>query len=73
MGLCVHCHWATKTYEDSVIYTLGDIRRPLDRYKIGYTKMDKVIWTCYKQNKFYYGTNDVGGLVEAFVTELKMN
>lgn len=73
VGLCVYCHWATKTYEDSIIYTLGDIRRPLDRYKIGYTKMDKVIWTCYKQNKFYYGTNDVGGLIDAYVTELKMN
>lgn len=72
IGLVIYCHWATKTYDDSIIYTLGDIRRPLDRYKIGYTKLDKIIWTCYKNNKFYYGTNDVGAFVESYINDCKL-
>lgn len=72
IGLCIFCHWATKTYEDSVIYTKDDIRRSLDRYKIGYTKLDNVIWDCYKKNKFYYYTNDVGSFVESYLNECKM-
>ena len=72
VGICIYCHWATKTYDDSIIYTLGEIRSPLDRYKIGYTKLDKVIWNCFKLNKFYYGTNDVGAFVESYINECKM-
>lgn len=72
VGICIYCHWATKTYDDSIIYTLGEIRTPLDRYKIGYTKLDKVIWNCFKLNKFYYGTNDVGAFVESYINDCKM-
>lgn len=72
VGLVIYCHNATRTYDDSIIYTLSDIRRPLDRYKIGNTKIDKIIWNCYLQNKFYYSTNDVGALVQQYINECKM-
>lgn len=71
VGLCIYCHWAARTYDDSVIYTIGEIRRPLDKYKVGDSKMDKLIWRLYQKNKFYYGTNDVGGFVEAYINECK--
>lgn len=72
VGLVVFCHWGKELHDDSVVYTLNEIRRPLDRYKIGYTKLDKKIWTLYKQNKFYYGTNDVGAFVESFINDCNM-
>lgn len=72
IGLVVNCHFATKTYDDSIIYTLGEIRRPLDRYKFGNGKLDRIVWNCLSNNKFYYSTNDVGSLVEDYVNNCKM-
>lgn len=71
VGLCVFVHWATRTYDDSIIYTTGEIRRPLDRYKIGHTKLDSQIWKLFQQNKFYYATNDVGSFVESYITDVR--
>lgn len=71
IGLVVNCHWATKTYDDSIIYSLGEIRRPRDRYKFGHRRIDKIIWNCYVLNRFYYSTNDVGTLVENYINEAK--
>ena len=72
LGLVVYCHKATKTYDDSIIYTLGEIRRPLDRYQLGYSKIDKAIWNCFKLNKFYYSTNDIGTIIENYINDCKM-
>ena len=71
VGLCVFVHWATRTYDDSIIYTTGEIRRPLDRYKIGHTKLDSQIWKLFQQNKFYYATNDVGSFVESYINDVR--
>jgi hypothetical protein len=71
VGLEIHAHFATKTYDDSVIYTLGEIRRPLDRFKYGHTKLDKTIWNCFNLNRFYYSTNDVGTFVENYINACK--
>ena len=72
VGLAIYCHWATKVYDDSIIYTTGEVRRPLDRFKFGYTKLDGVVWKCFQQHKFYYGTNDVGSFVESYINTCKM-
>ena len=64
----INCHLATKTYDDSVIYTLEfftDQRRY--RYQFGITSVDKFIWNKYKQNLFTYSDNSIGSLVEKFV------
>lgn len=71
-GLVVNCHWATKTYDDSIIYTLGTIVNTQYRYKQGYTRLDKLVWNLYTKNKFYYATNDVGGLVSSYLIQSKM-
>lgn len=72
VGMCVYCHWAKQTYDDSIIYTLEEIKSPLYRYKLGYTNLDKTIWDLYKKNKFYYGTNDVGSFIESYLNTCKM-
>ena len=72
IGLCVYCYWGKQLYDDSITYTLNEIRRPRDKYKIGESKLDKIIWKCYKNNKFYYSTNDVGSFVENYINDCKM-
>ena len=67
LGLCVLLHWGKRTYNDSVIYTLGNIEETLHRYRFGTSRLDKVIWGLYKKNKFYYATNDIGAFVESYI------
>lgn len=67
LGLCVFLHWGKRTYNDSIIYTLGDISEPLHRYRFGFSKLDNLIWKLYKKNKFYYATNDIGRFVESYI------
>lgn len=63
----VNCHLATKTYEDSVIYSLDFSTDLNHRYKFGVTMVDKFIWRKYEQNLFTYADNSIGSLVEKYV------
>ena len=63
----INCHLATKTYEDSVIYSLDFSTDLNHRYRFGVTKVDKFIWKKFEQNLFTYADNSVGSLVEKFV------
>lgn len=67
----VNCHFATKTYEDSVIYTLDFSTDQNYRYMFGFTIVDQFIWERYKKNLFTYSDNTVGSLVEKFVDSCK--
>ena len=70
-GLCVYCHWATNTefYDDSYIFTSGEILDTRYHFKFGdlSAPLPKFIWNLYKQNKFFYSKNDVGAFVEAYI------
>lgn len=64
----INCHLATKTYDDSVIYTIDfytDQKRY--RYRFGLTPVDKFIWSKFDRNLFTYSDNSVGSLVEKYV------
>lgn len=64
----INCHLATKTYDDSVIYTVDfytDQKRY--RYRFGVTPVDKFIWSKFDRNLFTYSDNSVGSLVEKYV------
>lgn len=63
----INCHYATKTYEDSIIYSLDFSTDLTHRYRFGITKVDKFIWKKYEQNLFTYADNSVGSLVEKYV------
>jgi len=67
----VNCHFATNTYEDSVIYTLDFSTDRNYRYAFGITKVDKYLWEFYNKNLFTYADNTVGSLVEKFVDSVK--
>lgn len=63
----INCHPATKTYDDSVIYSLEFSFDKMHRYKLGKTIVDKFIWNKYKENQFTYSDNTIGNLVEKYV------
>lgn len=67
----VNCHFATNTYDDSVIYTLDFSTDRNYRYAFGITKVDKYLWDFYSKNLFTYSDNTVGSLVEKFVDNVK--
>ena len=71
LGLYACCHFATKTYDDSIIYTLSNIDTKNHRFKFGYTPMDKILWSLCQRNKFYYSTNDVGALITKYLLTSK--
>ena len=62
-------HRATKTYNDSVIYTIGDIDDNRYRFKFGNNKIDVLIWKLYKANKFYYADNSCGTIVNNYIKQ----
>lgn len=69
--VCVYAHWArlTEFYEDSIIFTTGDILDKRYKFKFGNTSkgVSKLIWSMYKMNLFFYAQNDVGAFVENYV------
>lgn len=67
----INCHYATRTYSDSVIYSLDFHFENNYRYKKGITKIDRYIWDKYDQNLFTYSDNSVGDVVEKFVDSCK--
>lgn len=68
-GLVINCHETTRTYTDSVIFTLGEIRDNQHIYGTGeksnpYTRM---IWRLYELNKWYYDSNETGSMVKNYI------
>lgn len=68
MGTIVLVTPATRIYDDSRVFTVGDIRDKRYIYKCGSSAAGYAIfWTLYKRNRWYYATNEAGDLVKAFV------
>lgn len=62
-----NCHYASKTYDDSVIYSLDFNLDKRYRNKLGFSKIDAYIWNLYKRNLFTYADNSIGSLIERYV------
>lgn len=71
LGAHMIVHKATKTYDDSIIYTIDDIASVNERYRFGRTAYDKMIWSLYNNNKWYYSNNEVGNVVRSYVNQAK--
>ena len=61
---------STTLYDDSIIYTCGEIIDYRYRYGYGYTKLDKVIWGLFKKHKFFYSTNEQGSIIDSYIKQL---
>lgn len=65
-------HFANKTQDTSKIFTLADTFDDKYIYKYGTNKMHRFIWEyLYKNNLFYYATNDIGEIVNDYVKQAK--
>lgn len=69
IGMYVAVHRATRTYDDSIIFTIGQIDKNNKRFRFGFTQSDKRLWELYKRNKFYYASNDIGSLIDNYVKQ----
>ena len=75
VGLCINAHWAKRTYDDSIIYTINPMYDRRYRYRLGdptSSRIDKIINNLFKSNKVYYSTNDVGSFVSSYLQEAKV-
>lgn len=68
-GIHILAHFANKTYLDSRIYTLLEMRDTRYRFRFGHDKADKLLWTLYDRKRFFYASNAVGSLVEKYVSQ----
>lgn len=67
-GLHVIVHRATKCdYEDAVIYSCDGMQDIRYHYRFGYGKIDKMIWTLYDRNKFFYATNACAAIMQKYI------
>ena len=69
LGIYVAVHRATRSYDDSIIFTIGEIDKSNKRFRFGFSNSDKRLWELYKRNKFYYASNDLGSLLDNYVKQ----
>lgn len=69
LGIYVAVHRATRSYDDSIIFTIGEIDKSNKRFRFGFSHSDKRLWEMYKRNKFYYASNDLGSLMDNYVKQ----
>ena len=67
LGICAYLHWATRTYQDSIILTAAERQDARYRYKLGNGKLEKFIKKMFAENRVYYASNDVGSFVESYL------
>lgn len=70
-GTHVCAHFATKIYKDSRIYSVDMMIDSRYRYRWGYDKLDRLVWTLYERKKFYYANNSVGVLIDKYADTCK--
>ena len=68
LGIGVFVMPATRTYDDSVIFTADDLTDA--RYVFAFGKNTGVyfIWELYMQGRFWYANNTIGGVVKSYVS-----
>lgn len=72
LGIFVNCHWATQLYDDSIIFTIEDIKDSRYLYKFGADRnYCKKLWSLYNNYLFFYASNDVGEFIENYIKSAK--
>lgn len=67
LGLFIKAHKANKINDDSIVYCIENIQDKRYRFKYGHSKLDRLIFSLYDRNKFYYANNEVGNVVSNYV------
>lgn len=56
--------------DDAIIYTSDIPLSASEKYGLGWTDGDKKFWTLYNRRRWYFATNEVGDIVDSFVTTI---
>lgn len=69
-GVHIIAHRATSfDYPDAVIYSCEDMRDIRYHYRFGHSKVDRMIWTLYDRNRFFYATNACAAIVNKYINQ----
>lgn len=71
LGTFIKAHKATRLKKLPIVYTLDFINSTTERFKFGYTSVDKMIFALYSMNKWYYSNNEVGNVVKSYISQAK--
>ena len=66
LGLCCYVHWATRTYPDSIIFTIEERYDDRYQFRFGRGPAAKLIEKLIKEKRMYFQHNDVGSFFEAY-------
>lgn len=71
LGICMYVHWASRTYEDSIILSAAERTDVRFIYRTGRGALDLLIRRMFAENRVYYATNDVGNFCESYFAYIK--
>lgn len=66
LGICMYVHYATHTYDDSVILTVSDRTDNRYQYGLGTRRIKNLIMDMYHQNRIYYSSDDCASFFENY-------
>ena len=66
IGFFVNVHKATRFKDTDIIWTTGTINTAQERFKYGYTPLDKLLLELKNKNRWYYSSNMIGTLVATY-------
>ena len=67
-GLHVIVHKATRyDFSDAIIYTCNNMQDVRYRFRFGHGKVDRMIWTLYDRNLFFYATNACAAVMNKYI------
>lgn len=70
MGSHILVHHATKINEKAlIIFTISDILSYKHKFAFGSGKFCKMIWRLYDDRKFFFADNELGDIVEQYVSQ----
>ena len=70
LGVCCYCHWATKVYEDSYIFTIEDRFDPRYHNGLGTGRFAKLFQKCILENRFYYASDDIYAFMKNYISSI---
>lgn len=71
LGVVIYAHWATQTYDDSIILTCDQRYDPRYQYQLGNKVISRLIKYMYTTNRVYYASNDVGNFMDSYLKRCK--
>jgi hypothetical protein len=70
LGFVVYVTPATRTHEDSIIYTVGEITDKQHVFGTAKGTAAEIPWMLYQRNLWYYSSNSVGMVIRAYTAAL---